>query len=431
MNKFMDNFMNTMGRIGSQKHLVAIRDSFAMAMPIIIAGSLSVLLNNVHVLFGMESTFLPAWLQTFNGNVWWGSIAMLTLFIVVLIGYNLGKAYNLNPISTAVVSLSSYLCIVPQVSGAGNWGNISWAYTQASSLFVGMLIAIVASEIFIKLSGINKLTIKMPDGVPPAVARSFASLIPGVITLYAVVAFVYLFELAFNATIFAGQDPMNIFHIVDAIVASPVRNVADTLWAALVYVFFVHFLWFFGLHGTNILEGIVQPIFLPLLEANIQAFSNGQAIPHIVTKQFFDTYVFMGGAGTTLGLVIAIFLASKNKARRAVATIGAPAVAFNINEPIIFGLPIVLNPLLFVPFILVPMVLTTVSYFAVSMGLAGHTIAMGIWSMPPILSAFLTTDKPLMSALLQIINICISVAIYIPFVVAIDKIDAKKEATTA
>jgi len=413
------------GKVGAQRHLVAIRDAFGTIIPLIFAGSLAVLLNNIHSMFGLQESFLPQFIRTFNGNVYWGSFAMINLLVVIMIGYNLGKSYDCNPILAALISFGSFIAITPQVFN-GEWGAIGSAYTSAVSLFVGILVSVIASEVFIKLSRNKKLIIKLPEGVPPAVARSFAALIPGVATMYVVVAVIGGAEALYNAMVGTGTF-MTIFDIINEFVAAPLRGLADSLPAALLVALFNHLLWVFSLHGSNILEGVMQPVYFPLLEANIRAFAEGAPIPHIVTKQMFDIYIYMGGSGLTLGMLIAIFISSKNQAKRAVAKLSIGPGLFNINEPVIFGIPIVLNPILAIPFILAPMITVVTTYVALSLNLAGRTIAFIPWSTPPIISALIGTDKPVGSIILQLINLAISILIYIPFIKLSDRAEEKIE----
>lgn len=420
-----DKLIAFAGRIGAQRHLVAIRDAFGTIIPLIFAGSLAVLLNNIHVMFGLKESFLPQFIRSFNGNVYWGSFAMINLLVVIMIGYNLGKSYDANAILTALVSLGSFIAITPQVFNDA-WGAIGNAYTSAVSLFVGILIAILTSEVFIRLSRNQRLVIRMPEGVPPAVSRSFAALLPGVITMYAVVAVVGGIEAVWNMALHT-ESAMTIFDIINQLVAAPLQGLADSLPAALLVAFFNHLMWAFSLHGSNILEGVMQPVYFPLLEANIRAFAEGAAIPHIVTKQMFDIYVYMGGSGITLGLLIAIFISSKNEAKRTVAKLSIGPGIFNINEPVIFGMPIVLNPILAIPFILAPLITTVTTYFALSLNLAGRTIAFIPWSTPPIVSALIGTDKPIGAIILQLINLAISILIYIPFIKLSDRAEEKQQ----
>lgn len=409
-------FIPVAGKIGAQRHLVAIRDGFVAIMPLIIAGSMAVLLNNLPIepyQNLMNSIFGGSGWRGFGGNVWNGSFAVMALLVTFSIAYSLAKGYDSDPLAAGVISVASLMTIMQ--SAADAWA-IPYASVGALGLFVAIIVALVSTEIFVRLLGNPKLVIKMPEGVPPAVAKSFAALLPAIITL-SVFALVKVF------TSLAGI--VDIHQAVYNLIQAPLSSVANTMGSAILIAILNHILWFFGLHGPNILEPIMQGIYLPALEANMVAVSSGQAIPYIVTKPFFDAFVYMGGSGTTICLIAAIYIASKRKHYRNLANLAAPTGIFNINEPIIFGLPIVLNPVFFIPFILTPVTLTITSYLAIASGLVPKTIAMVPWTTPPIISGFLATGS-IMGVLLQLVNIAIGIAIYLPFIIMAEKLEDKK-----
>jgi PTS system cellobiose-specific IIC component len=251
----------------------------------------------------------------------------------------------------------------------------------------------------------------MPEGVPPAVGRSFAALLPSLITLV-----LFGFFTVFLAAIGIPDLHKFIFEIIQ----KPLLGLASSLGAALFVVFLVHLLWFFGLHGTNILLPITSALFLPLMDANVKAFQAHQAAPNIITSSFFDTFVYMGGAGTSVCLLIAILLKGKREENKSKAKLGVGPAVFNINEPVLFGMPLVLNPIYAIPFILTPLVLTVVSYAAIASGIVPRTIAMVHWTMPPIISGFLATGS-VTGIILQIVNILIGIVIYLPFMMVAEK----------
>lgn len=409
-------------KLGSQRHLAAVRDGFISLVPLAIAGSFAVLINNMpfepYKNF-MANVFGDSW-TSFGGNVWWGTFAIISIFLAFTVSYFLAKSYDSNALSAGLLSLSVFFILMPQVNPDGAWGNIHWGYTNSMGMFVAIIVALLTTELFVKLSKAKVLVIKMPEGVPPAVARSFAALLPGMITL-AVASFVMI---AFTA---AGT---NIFAVVVKYVATPLTNVADSLGSALLIVFMTHFLWFFGLHGSNIIGGVVEPILLPLLTKNMELVDAGVSQfsdkLHIVTKPFLDGFVYLGGAGTTLALLIAILVVSRKKQLREVGKLGIGPGFFNINEPVIFGLPLVLNPIFFVPFILTPLVLTVISYAAIAIGLVPHTIAMIPWTTPPIVGGFLATGS-WQGGVLAGINLIVAVAIYLPFIYLADRAEEKRE----
>lgn len=444
MEKFMnfmeEKFVPVAARIGAQRHLVAIRDGFVAIMPLIIAGSLAVLINNMNIpgyAKFMGNVFGDSW-TSLGGNVWWGTMAMMSLLVTFTIGYNLARSYDANALTAGVLSLASYLTFIPQMfvkasipetvdgiavpaelvgKSLGTWGNISWSFTSYQSLFGAIFVALVVTEVFVRISRSEKLTIKMPDGVPPAVARSFASLIPVIITIF-LVGF---------AQIFISQTGTSLSMFLNKTIQAPAAKVGDTLGGAVTIAFFNHLFWFFGLHGSNILDPIMRSVFMPLATANADLLMQGQAAQHIVTKAFFDAFVFMGGSGTTIGLLAAIFVASKKKSFKTTAGIASAPALFNINEPVVYGLPIVLNPLFVIPFIFGPVLITTISYLATASGLVPMTSVLIPWTTPPILGGFLATNGSLAGAALSAVNLVIAFVIYLPFVKLADKFEKKEQ----
>ena len=418
-------FVPVAAKVGSQRHLVAIRDGFVALMPLIIAGSFAVLINNLPIPAYQDfmTNIYPGW-KGFGGNIWWGSFAVISLFLVFSIAYNLAKGYDSNGLSAGLIALANFAILIPQapsVTSPGGetfnaWGNINWGYVNAQGMFVAILVALISTEIFVKLSKSDKLVIKMPEGVPPAVSRSFASLIPGMIALsvFAVLAIVIN-----TAT---GSD---LFAIITRFVSAPLTSVADSMGSAMLIVFMNQLLWFFGLHGSNIIGGIIEPILLPLIQTNMEAVAAGSAPVHIVTKPFLDAFVYMGGSGTTIALLLAIFISSKRKQMREIANLGFAPGLFNINEPVMFGLPIVLNPLLMIPFIFGPVILAGFSYVVIDLGLFPKTIALMPWTTPPIIGGFLATGS-IMGSVLQIINLGLALAFYVPFILIGEKLEQKE-----
>ncbi|WP_196493840.1 PTS sugar transporter subunit IIC [Ornithinibacillus caprae] len=414
--KFMQKFIEIAGRIGAQRHLVAIRDGFVAIMPLIIVGSLAVLVNNfppfgkfdfVQILNGI---FGDGNWQEVGGSIWNGTFAVLGLLIAFSVAYNLAKSYETDGLGAGLLSAAAYIMLVPVTE---DWG-LNFAWLGAQGLFVAIILAILVTELFRVLIK-SKFTIKMPEGVPDGVAKSFKALIPSILILIVI----GLFQAIMN--VFAG---MSVFEVIFNVIQQPLQGLGNTLPAAIVIAFLNHLLWFFGLHGTNILGSVIEPIYLPLIEKNADLFANGMSafdVPYVVTKPFLDSFVFMGGSGTTIALLIAILIVLRKQQKhpyKEVAKLSAPAGLFNINEPVIFGLPIVLNPVMLIPFIFVPVTLTIISYIAISTGLVPKTVAILPWTTPPILSGYLVTGGSWRGIALQLINLTVAVVMYIPFVMA-------------
>ena len=396
-------FMPKASKIAAQRHLIAIRDAFVLTMPLMILGALATLINNLPIpgyekllntLFPMIYNKAPIW-KTFGGNIWNGTFAIFAILVVFLVAHNLVKSYGKDGIAAGTVSVAAFFT----VGGLQGMG--------ATGLFIALIVALISGELFQRLSGNQKLVIKMPDGVPPAVANSFAALLPAIITIS-------LFSL-FTSILFAlGVD--NIVLSFYEAVQKPFMGLASSYPSALLLAFITPFLWFFGLHGANMVDPLMQTINVPAIDANIKAVQAGTKIPYIVNKPFFDSFVNLGGTGATLGLLIAIFIIGRrNKPFKVITNLSLAPGIFNINEPVMFGLPIVLNPIMFIPFIIVPMVLVTTAYIATAVGIVPAATFMPPWVTPPIIGGFLAT-KSIAGGILAAVNLLISILIYLPFV---------------
>lgn len=324
MNRFMnwmdEKFVPIAGKIGSQRHLSAIKNGFFGIMPIVLAGSFAVLLNNT----------LGAWIEPIgkiltpiNGNVWWGTFAMLALLATFSIAFNLGKDYGEDGLATGLIAVASFIITLPQAHGDAGWGYIHWGYLDANGLFTGILVALVATEIYVKLTK-RGLIIKMPDSVPPAVSKAFASVIPGFITVFVFGTITYIIS-----TVGLGS----LYDVIFNAVQKPLMALGQGLISIILIPIVISLLWFFGIHGGNIMDPIMQSIYLPALNKNYDAVMNGLDAPNLITKSFFDAFVNIGGAGATLALIAAVFIVvRKRKEYKEVAKLSLAPGIFNINE---------------------------------------------------------------------------------------------------
>ncbi|MDR2977672.1 MAG: PTS sugar transporter subunit IIC [Streptococcaceae bacterium] len=395
-------------KIGQQRHLVAIRDAFVASMPLMILGSLGTLINTLPIQAYqdfMKKMFGDKWLA-FGTGLNNGTFNILSLLTVFAIGYNLGKAYGKDQLMTGIVAVSSFF-IFGGATGLASKG-----------LFVALLCGIVSSEIFIKLLNNKRLVLKMPDGVPPAVGTAFVALFPSMITLA-------IFGIVPLICAFAGiQDIVLAFYEV---IQKPFMGLSNNIGAAIIIPFSIQILWFFGLHGGNVLAPFMETINAPAIEANISALAKGETAPYLINKPFMTAFVHLGGSGATIGLIIAILvLARQVKSLRTVSGLSAPAAVFNINEPMIFGLPIVLNPILLVPFVFGPVILCVVAYLATLTGLVPAATFVVPWNIPPIIGGVLATQS-WTGGVLAAFNLALSFIIYLPFVKIIAMQEIAKE----
>ena len=267
---------------------------------------------------------------------------------------------------------------------------------------------IYSSSIYFQVIVFKKnIVIKIPDMVPPAVSKSFAALIPGFFIISAALVVRVLFEIT----------PFESIHnVVKDLLTTPLTAVGGSLPGVMIVTTLIHLLWTCGLHGANIVFGIVDPAFYVLMDQNRQAFMAGQPLPNVATKQFFDVFQSMGGSGTTLSLAVMLLLLAKSKQLKEIGKLSIGPGMFNINEPILFGLPIVMNPLLIIPFIIAPLVTVTVTYLAMKSGLVARPTGVAIpWTTPPFVSGYLVTGGKLSGVVIQVINFFITGIIYYPF----------------
>lgn len=416
-----EKFVPVAAKIGSEKHLVAIRDSFISMMPITMAGSIAVLLNvfarDIWAPELLNNPSVPealSWLIGINGNVWWGTIAMFGLIFSVSWGYHLAKTYNVNPIVGAFVSVASLITVTPQ-GIPDTWGNLPWGYLAATGIFTALIVGGIASAIYIFLTKKN-VTIKLPDTVPPAVSSAFAGIIPATAAIYVCGIAAYLVS-ANAETLGAGA----IGDLINLYIQTPFLNLANGLPAVLITTLFVSLFWFFGLHGPNVLGPVIDGMYTTMMMDNQTLHQAGQAAKYIWVKGSFDAFVWMGGSGCTLALLIAIFIFSKKDDEKQIAKLGAPMGVFNINEPVIFGLPIVLNPIYFFPFLLVSPILATIAYLCTSWGLIPPVVIALPWVTPPVIGAFLATGGSIAAGLVALVNLVLATAIWSVFVIMANK----------
>ncbi len=426
---FMEKYLVPVAaKIGSQRHLVAIRDGFVAMIPITMAGAFATLINNLPVdayKNMMAGIFGENW-TTLGGNIWWGAIATMALFLVISVAYYLAKSYKANEIQAGLIALSSFLILAPQVATikdeagaiiAEGWGFIPNAYMSNNALFTAIIVAIISTELYVRLSKVSWLTIKLPDGVPPAVSRSFAKLLPGVFTLF-IMGVLGILVSKFSNGLYIND-------LLSKYLAMPLAGVADSFGGTILVAFFVHLLWIFGLHGANIALPVTTPILMQLGGQNEALAAAGATSGYnVFAGAFLDAFVYLGGSGMIIGLIIALMIAGRR--RKDMIALGFAPSIFNISEPMIFGLPIVLNPMYAIPFILSPVICAGLSYFAISSGIVHPVIMTQIpWVTPPILGGLMATGH-WTGGVLAAVNLLISIVIYLPFVVAEGRMEKKK-----
>ena len=416
MNNFIDNLAEKLtplaGKLGSNRYLAVLRDAFMLSFPLTMFGSIVVVLNNLP----FWSDDLKGTLGGLFGNGQNATMSIMTIFVTFGIGYYLTRSYDEDGVFGGAVSLASYLILTPfnftTAEGAEVSGALSLDRLGAKGMFIGMLAAFIAAEIYVRITK-KGIVIKMPEGVPDAVARSFASLIPPISTL---TVFLLL-----NALV-SGVFTTNLHDVIYTVIQKPLVGLGSGLPATLLSLFFVQILWFFGLHGQIIVNSVMDPIWNTLALENLDAFKAGEALPHIITKPFMETFtVGLGGSGMTLMVVILMAFVMKSRQMKDIGRLAIGPGLFNVNEPVIFGLPIVLNASILIPWVLTPLIVTTINYFSMASGLVPAPTGVTVpWTVPLFFSGMMATNS-LMGGLLQLIDVAIVGVMWYPFLKVVDK----------
>lgn len=404
-----------------QRHLAAIRDGFISFIPFLIIGSIFIIIQDFPV-NGWQELQVRLFGPNFNQFIILPkrvTYDLMTVYVTAAVAYKLAKSYRIDAFSAAMMSIAAFIMVTPitttvEINGVpeviakvitvGGWYG-------TNGLVVGLFVAIASTEIFnffIK----KGVIIKMPEGVPPAVEKAFSALVPG----FAVLVIMMLVRLLFLQTSYGY-----IHDFVYEIVSLPMQAiVANNIFGAVATVFAITLLWCIGLNGGAIVNGILRPFWVPLQDANLAAIEAGQLPPNIITEQFFDM-IWIGGAGATLAVVLVLFFRAKSKQYKELGRVALTPSFFNINEPIMFGLPVVLNPIGIIPLILGPIVITIVNYYAMAFGIvASPTGVIVPWTTPPLIQGFLITGH-VSGALLQLADIFIVCMVWLPFIAMMDK----------
>lgn len=429
MGKFLnDKVIPKVMAFVNTKAIQAIKDGMVYSMPLLIVGSVFLILSNFPVTAvtdwlaatGIKDILDQAYGSTFN---------ISAMIAVIGIAYNYVKSEGQEPLSGAIVALGTFLLLSPASitteSGEVVTGVINKTWTagqgMVGAIIVGLLVGWGYSW-FLK----KNIRIKMPAGVPAGVSNAFSALIPGAVIIIVATVIHGIFTMGFN---------MTVMEAIYEVIQTPLQGMTDSLGGAILMCFAGPFLWLFGVHGSTIVGGIMTGILQAnslenqaILDAGMElTVANGG---HIVTQQFYDQYINVTGAGLTIGIVIFMILFAKSKQLKTLGRLEAVPAIFNINEPLLFGIPVVANPMLAVPFVAMPVISCVIQYFALWTGICPLYGATQVpWTCPPIISGFLIGGWR--SALLQVVIFIISFFVYLPFIRRIDKMNLKAEAEAA
>ena len=414
-------------KMASEVHLRSLRDSFIITVPFLVLAGLFIMVNYVFLdpngmmgkWFSSEALLAA---RSIGDRILNGTMSILALMLVVLIAWSIAsKRKFAAPMIPAMVSLAAFLVLMPQqvlltpvnsTTAVAISGVISLALTNAGGVFMAILTAIVATDLFLWVAKTRWLQIRMGDEVPPMVTQSFQS-------MFSIILVVLAFALL-AAGVKAGTGK-EVHEIIQALIQAPLVHLTTNLPGFLVLTTLTNFLFSLGIHPSGIINPILEPPLLVAMQENMAAFAHGDIPPHIIVLPFRDLYGHMGGTGTTLALLLAIFLRSKVSSHQKLGrTVLAPGL-FNINEPVIFGFPVLYNPLIMIPFIIYPQINFVIAYFATQLGMVSKIVAFVPWSVPPLLSGWLGSGGDFRNVILQVALLALGVVIYLPFLMAYEK----------
>lgn len=421
----MDRFAEGAARLGGQIHLKTLRDAFATIMPLYILAGLAVLVNNVIFAKLLSGDALAA-AQYWGQVVINGTLSISGLMVAPTIGYFLSKNRRFdNAYAAAMISLACLIIMMPvslSVLPSGSeqavtvTGLLSYGNLGTNSMFAGIIIGIAATELFIRISNIKRLQIDLGDSVPMAVGNSFNVLIPVilVLTLFGVLS-----------TVLAVGFGTDLIALISTMIQTPLKRIGTSLAGCLILYTIGNLLFTQGIHQSVVYASILEPLLIANMNENMMAFAAGEPIPNIINVSMVPGFGMLGGSGSTICLIIATLLFSRCKPSRDIAKMSLVPGLFNINEPMIFGYPIVFNYALLIPFLALPAIGITIAYVATALGWMSPCIALVPWTTPPLLSGFLATGGDWRAIIVQAVILVIGVVLYLPFMKVSEAVQQK------
>jgi PTS system cellobiose-specific IIC component len=339
------------------------------------------------------------------------TFGLLSVYLCFSVGYQMGKLLKQEAIVSAVLATVVYLMIQLEIDNNGN-AAFKMERLGSQGLFTAIVVALVCVRVQKFLADRNAV-IRLPATVPSMVYESFLSLTP---MLVLILGF-WLLRFALGVDINAIMQT----------VFRPLVFALNTLPGILLCVFTITLLWSVGINGDNALDAVVGPVFLQYLAANVEAVSKGDPLPYVAAQGFVSTFVNVGGTGATLGLAL-VMLNSKEPGYRKICRLSLSTQIFQINEPIFFGFPIVLNPLLMIPYVLCALALTAGTYLLMDWGWINRPFVNVPWTTPPILGHFLVTGGDWRAAAWGAVSIALAMGVYYPFAKAAERQRLQAEA---
>lgn len=418
--KLQNVLLSISAKVESNKYLGSIKEVFTMFVPFIIVGSFGSMLNILVAGANGLAKWVP-WLSKLSPaftTINFVTISCMSLPIAFLIGYKLAEKEQVPQLESGLIGLLSYLAVCPNTISTVVEGlkdpvvssGLGSGVIGAQGLFVSMIMSILAVKLFKVLTNIDAIKIKMPDSVPTGIARSFNILIP----IFIIITVFSVAGCLFNA--YTGNY-INVW--IYNIIQVPLQALANTTVGIVILSLVNQIFWFLGIHGGMVIEGVRGPLSAAGIAENISAVQAGGVATNILTRGFWTSFVVVGGGGITLSLLIAIFIFSKREDHKSIAKFSLIPGICGINEPVVFGLPLVLNPIFAIPFIINSAIAALIAIGATNIGF----ITCGILDCPPGLPVFITgfISYGFNGIIVQAIILAVTFVIWIPFVLLSNK----------
>ncbi|RVU74026.1 PTS sugar transporter subunit IIC [Lactobacillus xujianguonis] len=427
-----DYILPIANRLAQVRWLVSLRNAFISVMPITIAGSLAVLIKSLISVAKTQlgwDTFATVLhpLLGISNIVWRGTFSLFALFLAAALGYQLAKTFEANRLAGAIIALASFMMSVAnfvQLSSDGKTMTVQHAFDisqfSTTGIFTAILFGSVGFAIYV-LCYKARLIIPLKANLPHAEQAAFDSLLSGMIAIFSIGGINYLFQLG-TGTYFGNW----LLHSIQV----PLIKAGQGFGMVILVTLLIQIFGFFGLNGLSVLAPIVDSIWLTAQNVNVTAAKSGKVPQFLWVRGSFDVFAWFGGTGGTLALIIALFLFSKRSDYRTIAKVALAPGIFNINEPVIYGLPVVLNPVYFIPFVVAPIVNVAFSYWITVMGLVNPVQVAVPSIVPPVLAPYLACNYDWRAIVLSLLNLVIAVLIWMPFVFAADKIAPVEQSKT-
>lgn len=418
--KLQNVLLSISAKVESNKYLGSIKEAFTMFVPFIIVGSFGSMLNILVAGANGLAKWVP-WLSKLSPaftTINFVTISCMSLPIAFLIGYKLAEKEQVPQLESGLIGLLSYLAVCPNTISTVVEGlkdpvvssGLGSGVIGAQGLFVSMIMSILAVKLFKVLTNIDAIKIKIPDSVPTGIARSFNILIP----IFIIITVFSVAGCLFNA--YTGNY-INVW--IYNIIQVPLQALANTTVGIVILSLVNQIFWFLGIHGGMVIEGVRGPLSAAGIAENISAVQAGGVATNILTRGFWTSFVVVGGGGITLSLLIAIFIFSKREDHKSIAKFSLIPGICGINEPVVFGLPLVLNPIFAIPFIINSAIAALIAIGATNIGF----ITCGILDCPPGLPVFITgfISYGFNGIIVQAIILAVTFVIWIPFVLLSNK----------